>query len=192
MMIEVLRIGQRLVRDDRVTSHVALVSRALGASRIYMTEVNPDIVDTIQKVNHTWGCSFQVELIQKWRTIMRQKKVDPTCIIIHLTMYGEPINDIQEKIRDDTKKKNVLIIIGAKKVPRDVYDTADYNIAVGAQPHSEIAALAVLLDRLQQGRQFDVSFAGGKRRVVPTPQGKNVCVDNDKKGLIQGKKTKNN
>ena len=29
MNIEVLRIGQRIVRDDRVTTHVALVARAL-------------------------------------------------------------------------------------------------------------------------------------------------------------------
>ena len=40
MKIEVLRIGQRLVRDDRVTTHVALVSRAFGASKILMQEVN--------------------------------------------------------------------------------------------------------------------------------------------------------
>ena len=37
--IEVVRIGQRLVRDDRVTTHVALVSRAFGANKIFMTEV---------------------------------------------------------------------------------------------------------------------------------------------------------
>jgi len=41
MEIEVLRIGQRLVRDDRVTTHVALVARAFGARKIYMNEVNP-------------------------------------------------------------------------------------------------------------------------------------------------------
>ena len=30
MKIEVLRIGQRVIRDDRVTTHVALVARAFG------------------------------------------------------------------------------------------------------------------------------------------------------------------
>ena len=39
MNIEVLRIGQRILRDDRVTTHVALVARAFGASKIYMTEI---------------------------------------------------------------------------------------------------------------------------------------------------------
>ena len=43
MNIEVLRIGQRVVRDDRVTTHVALVARALGASKIYMNEVDQEI-----------------------------------------------------------------------------------------------------------------------------------------------------
>ena len=43
MVIEVVRIGQRLVRDDRVTTHVALVARAFGCSKIFMTDVNPEI-----------------------------------------------------------------------------------------------------------------------------------------------------
>lgn len=43
MEIEVLRIGQRVVRDDRVTTHVALVARSFGAQKIYMNEVNPEI-----------------------------------------------------------------------------------------------------------------------------------------------------
>ena len=33
MEIEVLRIGQRVVRDDRVTTHVALVARSFGAQK---------------------------------------------------------------------------------------------------------------------------------------------------------------
>ena len=33
MKIEVVRIGQRVVRDDRVTTHVALVSRSFGAQK---------------------------------------------------------------------------------------------------------------------------------------------------------------
>ena len=31
MVIEVLRIGERVVRDDRATTHAALVARAFGA-----------------------------------------------------------------------------------------------------------------------------------------------------------------
>ena len=50
-----LRIGQRVVRDDRVTTHVALVARSFGAKKIYMNEINPDIINTISKINKTWG-----------------------------------------------------------------------------------------------------------------------------------------
>ena len=50
MEIEVLRIGQRVVRDDRVTTHVALVARSFGAKKIYMNEINPDIINTISKI----------------------------------------------------------------------------------------------------------------------------------------------
>ena len=67
MKFEILRIGQRLVRDDRVTTHVALVSRAFGASKIYMNEVNPEIKDTLEKINLTWGGDFEIEFIDNWK-----------------------------------------------------------------------------------------------------------------------------
>ena len=97
LVIEVVRIGQRLVRDDRVTTHVALVSRGFGAERIYMTEINPEIKDTVKKINNTWGGNFEVEFIEKWKTVVKKKKNDGFKIV-HLSMYGESINDVQEKI----------------------------------------------------------------------------------------------
>ena len=172
MVIEVVRIGQRLVRDDRVTTHVALVSRAFGAERIYMTEVNPEIKDTLEKINKTWGGNFMVEFIDKWKTIVKKKKEDGFKIV-HLSMYGEIINDTQESLR---KEKNLLIVVGAEKVPREIYELADYNIGVGSQPHSEISALAILLDRIQKGKQFEKEFSGAKRKIIPTKNGKNVQV----------------
>ena len=63
MEIEVLRIGQRLVRDDRVTTHVALVARAFGARKIYMNEVNPKIKNTLEQINNTWGSNFEISFI---------------------------------------------------------------------------------------------------------------------------------
>jgi len=71
MEIEILRIGQRVVRDDRVTTHVALVSRAFGAKKIYMSEINPDIKDTLKKINDTWGGEFSVEFIEKWKDMIK-------------------------------------------------------------------------------------------------------------------------
>ena len=81
MKIEVLRIGQRLVRDDRVTTHVALVSRAFGVSKILMQEVNPKIKNTIYEINRAWGGTFEVEIIDSWKKTLKAKKdlmeVDP-------------------------------------------------------------------------------------------------------------------
>ena len=75
MKIEVLRIGQRIVRDDRVTTHVALVARAFGASKIYMTEINPEIKDTINKINTTWGGKFEIDFITNWKDVIISKKI---------------------------------------------------------------------------------------------------------------------
>ena len=74
MEIEVLRIGQRIVRDDRVTTHVALVARAFGAKKILMNEVNPEIKETLEKINDTWGGEFSVEFIDSWKPVIKMKK----------------------------------------------------------------------------------------------------------------------
>lgn len=172
MVIEVLRIGQRLVRDDRVTTHVALVARAFGASKIYMNEVNPEIKDTLEKINKTWGGDFEISFIDNWKQVAKQKK--ESAKIIHLTMYGENINDVESNLRNE---ENLLIVVGAEKVPREIYDLADYNVAIGGQPHSEVSALAVLLDRILKGKQFQASFENAQRKIIPTKQGKNVVVN---------------
>ncbi len=173
MVIEVVRIGQRVVRDDRVTTHVALVSRAFGARKIFMTEVNPQIKDTLDKINKTWGGNFIVEFIDKWKSVVKKKKED-NFKIVHLSMYGENINDVQEELGNE---ENLLVVVGAEKVPREIYELADYNVGVGSQPHSEISALAILLDRIQNGTQFEKSFTNAKRKIIPTKTGKNVQVD---------------
>lgn len=175
MTIEVLRIGQRLVRDDRVTTHVALVSRAFGASRIFMNEVNPEIRETVEKVNRSWGSQFEVEFIDDWRKLIKEKKKG-SVKIVHLTMYGERINDVQEKLRGE---EDLLIVVGAEKVPREVYDFADYNVAVGGQPHSEISALAVVLDRIHGGKQFEAKYDDARLEIQPSRNGKSVISKSD-------------
>ena len=172
MDFEVLRIGQRVVRDDRVTTHVALVARAFGASKIYMNEVNPEIKDTLNKINQTWGGDFEIEFISKWNEVIKEKKAN-SVKIVHLTMYGENINKLVPLLK---REKNILIVVGAEKVPRQVYDLADYNVAIGNQPHSEISALAVLLDRIQNGNQFLTKFENPAREIIPTKEGKNVII----------------
>ncbi|ABK78348.1 uncharacterized protein conserved in archaea [Cenarchaeum symbiosum A] len=169
MRIEVLRIGQRAVRDDRVTTHAALVARAFGAERIFMEEVNPQVRDTLADVSSTWGGGFEVELIDSWRALLRSKKGSAS--IVHLTMYGETIDAAIGSLR---RKEKILAVVGAGKVPRDVYELADYNVSIGGQPHSEISALAVFLDRLQEGRQLSKGYGDARRKVLPMRRGKHV------------------
>jgi tRNA (cytidine56-2'-O)-methyltransferase len=172
MVIEVVRIGQRVVRDDRVTTHVALVARAFGANTIFMTEVNPEIKDTLKKINNTWGGDFSIEFIDSWKHVIKKKK-ENGFKIVHLTMYGEKINEKQSDLR---KEENLVIVVGAEKVPREIYEFADYNVGIGSQPHSEISALAILLDRIQMGSQFNKEFSGAKRKIIPAKKGKTVVM----------------
>ena len=128
MIIEVARLGERLVRDDRVTTHAALVSRAFGASRIYMSEASEDIQETVTGVNRTWGGSFEVVLEENLRGVIRSKKAG-SYGVVHLTMYGQDLNEALPPIR---RLDRVLVVIGASKVPREIYELADYNVAVGS------------------------------------------------------------
>ena len=64
------------------------------------------------------------------------------------------------------------MVVGAEKVPGEMYGLADYNVAVTGQPHSEIASLALFLDRLYEGTEFNREFPGAKIRIVPSRAGK--------------------
>lgn len=159
------------MRDDRVTTHAALVSRAFGAQKIYMTGIDQSVRDTVDAVGRRWGGNFEVEIVDDWKAVARAWKREGGRIA-HLTMYGVNVDDVAARLRDENSK--ILVIIGAEKVPREAYEMADYNVAVGSQPHSEIAALAIFLDRIHGGRQLKKEFAGGRLRIVPTERGKRV------------------
>lgn len=171
--VAVLRIGHRLVRDDRTTTHAILVSRAFGSTAMYMTDVDGEIKNTINKVNSSWGGlnEFNLKIIDNWKGLVKEWKKNEGKII-HLTMYGLQINKVIEEVKSLEQK--ILVIIGAEKVPKEIYFLADYNISIGNQPHSEIAALAVFLDRLFEGKQFDKRFSDGKMKIIPAEKGKNV------------------
>jgi tRNA (cytidine56-2'-O)-methyltransferase len=173
--VSVLRLGHRLVRDDRTTTHVALVSRAFGCKNIYMAYSDNRIVDTIEDINERWGGQneFKVELVNDWRSLIRSWKSSEG-IIVHLTMYG--IN-VREALPPIKIKNNILVVVGASKVPREVYSMADYNIAIGHQPHSEVAALAVFLDRLFEGRELARSFKNAKMSIIPSQASKRIRLE---------------
>ena len=170
-MISVLRLGHRAARDARISTHCGLVARALGASEIvYTGEPDPKLVDSVRSVAKNWGGPFSVSYEKSWRKVMAKYRRKGFSIC-HLSMYGLPIQTIVKKIR---KHRNVLVIIGAEKVPGEVYKLADYNIAVTNQPHSEVAALAVFLHEYARGKELDKKFAKAKLKIIPQERGKKV------------------
>ena len=167
-MIKVLRLGHRLDRDSRISTHCGLVARAFGAKEIIFSgEYDKKMIESVEKVSDEWGGPFSVKYEKNWRKVIQSFKG----IKVHLTMYGIPI---QDKIQNIRKKRNVLVIVGGKKVPGEVYTLADYNIAVTSQPHSEVAALAVFLHEYFQGRELAKKFKRVKMKIVPQERGKKV------------------
>ncbi|PSP47219.1 tRNA (cytidine(56)-2'-O)-methyltransferase [Halobacteriales archaeon QH_7_69_31] len=120
--VVVLRLGHRPGRDERMTTHVGLTARALGADRVVIAGEAAEPAD----------------------------------------------------VRDAHDASPLLVVVGSEKVPFDVYEAADHNVAVTSQPHSEVAGLAVFLDRLFEGRELDRDWRDATHRVVPQATGKRV------------------
>ncbi len=170
MKAVILRIGHRYVRDYRVTTHVALVARAFGAEKMLVVSSEDEIKKSIREVNDRWGSDFEVQEVGNWKSVLKEWKNSGNKIV-HLTMYGTRVDDIIGGIKKDNK--DLIIVIGAEKVPKELYDISDYNVSIGNQPHSEIAALAIFLDRLFEGKQLIQEFKG-KMKIVPSGKGKVV------------------
>ncbi len=67
-----------------------------------------------------------------------------------------------------------MIVVGAEKVPPEIYQLADWNVAVGSQPHSEVAAVAITMDRIAEGEPLKKEFPGAELTIVPAERGKHV------------------
>jgi tRNA (cytidine56-2'-O)-methyltransferase len=166
--VAILRIGHRPERDQRVTTHVGLTARALGARGMYLAAADKGVVESIGDVVERWGGEFFCEDNVKYRACIKDWKAQGG-VVVHLTMYGLNLPDVIGEIRPQNK---ILVIVGAEKVPGDIYGLADYNVAVTSQPHSEISSLALFLDNLFQGKEFACEFPGAQIRIVPTCMGK--------------------
>jgi tRNA (cytidine56-2'-O)-methyltransferase len=168
--IIVFRYGHRTIRDYRVTSHCSMVARAFGASKIIVCgEKDNSMKKSIDDITNNWGGNFKVFFIDDWKKELI--KIKKKFILIHLTMYGEQLNKKENEL---LKKNKICVIIGSQKVEKEVYMMADYNISITNQPHSEIAALAVTLDHLQQGKTFNKKFKNAKKEIIPLKKGKKV------------------
>ena len=133
---------------------------------MYLHPPDPALAERIHRVAEGWGGAFEVVGVSDWRSVVRTHRG----IVAHLTMYGLPLARVLPRLRAGAP---VLFVVGGAKVPSDLYGLAGVNVAVGHQPHSEVAALAVALERLR-GFPGPGVWPGARRRIVPTARGKRV------------------
>jgi len=172
----VLRWGHRPQRDARLTTHVALTARALGASGLILSDIKDEkIKETVEKVTKNWGGSFFSEMGIPWKKVVKDWKAKGG-IVVHLTAYGENIqtSDVLKRIK--SSGKNILVIVGSQKVPREFFreEVSNFNVAIGNQPHSECASLAIFLDHLFEGKELTKSFDNAKVKIISQKSGKKI------------------
>jgi tRNA (cytidine56-2'-O)-methyltransferase len=177
--IVVLRWGHRVQRDARLTTHVALTARALGASGFLLADTRDEAIKaTVEKVTGSWGGEFFFEMGTSWKNAVRDWKTKGG-IVVHLTAYGENIQASNVLARIRTAGKDILLIVGSQKVPKNFFtsEVSDFNVSIGNQPHSECAALAVFLDRFFEGKELTKEFGNAKIRIIPQKRGKKTIVN---------------
>ena len=179
METEVLRLSHRLPRDERTTTHIALVARAFGANSIaYSGQHDAGLETSVSRLADQWGrktvsgSMFSVSYEKSAVSFIKKRKREGFAVV-HLTMYGLPIGQMLPKLKT---RNRILVIVGSEQVPREIYELADFNISITSQPHSEVAALAITLDRLMDGKELEgggFDFQG-KVRIEPSERGKKV------------------
>ncbi len=148
---------------------MGLVARAFGAEEMLLDGRDAHVEESLADVAERWGGGFSLKADVSWRgEAVRFKEAGGK--IVHLTMYGSNLPDVIEEIK---QSENIMVAVGAEKVPAEMYEVADWNVAVGNQPHSEVAALAVFLDRLFEGKELLREFEGGLK-ILPSAKGKQV------------------
>jgi tRNA (cytidine56-2'-O)-methyltransferase len=177
--VVVLRWGHRPQRDARLTSHVALVARAFGAAGLILSDTeDPKIKDSIEKVTREWGGPFFFEMGTSWKRAVQDWRAKGG-LVVHLTAYGENVeaSHVMEKIK--MSGKDVIVIVGSQKVPGEFFSEAvsDFNVAIGNQPHSECASLAVFLDRFFGGKELTKRFENARIKIIPQERGKKTVDD---------------
>ena len=170
-MLTVLRLSHRVFRDKRISTHLALTARAFGADEFYYTgEHDSHLEESLEKVCNEWGGNIKMtHLKNPWSFIEKWKEEGG--IIVHLTMYGI---DLTEKLGELRKKEKMLVVVGGVKVPAVIYELANYNISIGNQPHSEVAALAVFLDQVSESNARKRKFSNAKHIIIPSENGKEM------------------
>lgn len=155
-----------------MSTHLALTARAFGAEEMYYTgDHDSHVEQSVKNILEDWGGKLKIEYINKPINFIEKWKEKG--IAVHLTMFGIDVDDKIEEIKNH-KDRDLLVIVGGAKVPAEVYRVADYNIAIGNQPHSEVAALAVFLEKYTEGRARKKEFENARMKIIPSERGKQV------------------
>ena len=109
-MINILRIGHRISRDKRITTHCCLVARVFGADKILIDTLDKKIEENIKSTIKRFGGDFGIETGINPKKIIKNWEGS----IVHLTMYGETL---EKSIKKIDKSKDLLVVVGAEKVP---------------------------------------------------------------------------
>ena len=168
--LDVLRLGYRKGRDPRITTHLALVARAMGADGFFLAgDEDKEMFENLESVSERFGGSLETSHVKGMSHL--KKHVQDGGVAVHLTMYGEPFRKAIPKIRRD---RPVVIVVGGAKVPGDVYKICQHNVAVGNQPHSEVAALALFMDAWFGESASEKKFEDARLIIEGTNDGKLV------------------
>ena len=66
--ITILRIGHRIFRDKRITTHCGLVGRAFGANSIIIYgDKDESLINSINEVTKNWGGNFSIRFTDSWK-----------------------------------------------------------------------------------------------------------------------------
>ena len=156
----VLRLGHRPERDKRITTHVCLTARAFGCQKVFLSKADSRVSKTVSAVVEKFGGDFSVENVTSLETFVKKW----AGVVVHLTMFGLPIDDFVEEFK--IVDSDILFVVGAEKVPPWIFERADYNVSIGNQPHSEVAALAIALNKVY-GDTYSKDYDGALK-VIPS------------------------
>jgi len=145
------------------------VSRALGANKLYYSGQKDSSMDeSVCKIVKDFGGNFNVEYIKDYIHLIESKKKNGFKVI-HLTAYGQGLKSFSK-----TKGEDIFVIVGGEKVPKEVFDLVDYNLAITNQPHSEVSALGIFLYEYQGSKILTKDFKNFKLKIIPQKNGKKV------------------
>src|SRR5437870_13225910 len=112
--IVVLRMGHRIPRDWRLTTHVCLTARAMGADGVVIADIaDKEVEGKVRDVVQRFGGGFTIETGKPWKEAIKDWK-DAGGTVLHLTSYRLQLPAVVEELRDTGI--TVRVVIGGEKL----------------------------------------------------------------------------